>query len=713
MVEGRELKMLINTAKGFKTLLPHLWTMLCEECLAIFEVPMTFVTSLELKQHEAERWSSERSSVISPSQLKTQAAGCHSCQRLWHKINAKYEDHTIDNNDRMQVTYALDVDHFGDRVTISLTFKDQYMWVMLELCRETVEYEVPEYPSSTNTASEETMQFIRNCLNECQGSHSLCSKSIPAGHWYPTRLIEILPSGARLIETAETDVIGPYISLSHCWGKANILTLRQSNMGALKKGIEGSSLPDNFRHAIQVCRRLGVNYIWIDSLCILQDSAPDWQRESATMLQVYRHALCTLAATKAPDPYAGLFTDRNPANIGSGTLEIDNGRLRGRFRAVDHEYFGTEVGDAPLNRRSWVVQERLLSPRVVHFAAEQVFWDCASHTLCETMPWRVEVWPTRTMLDGSTDIGCKQGSPLLLRASAEDENVRVEQALGQWASIVGTYSECGLTFLRDKLIAISGVAEHLGRVIETSYYAGLWRDRIEIQMAWVVNRVHQEGKDGSRRPMRNDIAPTWSWASVTGGITIPQVARYSGKDIRFLASVTEIHLTTEPRGEDAGEGGGGERYVGYLRLRGILNSVIAKQLGNGRQSRSFTLELTDTGLGSLVTSIASWDVLPQELEGNSEDAALYFLPLFEVQHASNAVGTSRRSAEIRGLLLRAIHERGPGLFTRCGHATLSARVRDDTGVFDKAFEEVADPRGKEMLPCEEYDSDLGHLMKIF
>ncbi|KAH7139654.1 heterokaryon incompatibility protein-domain-containing protein, partial [Dactylonectria estremocensis] len=357
----------------------------------------------------------------------------------------------------------------------------------------------------------ETLAFFRGCLSECLAQHSACSLAVFTAQqaWYPTRLIHVQQHKVRLVETSQGDLFGPYATLSHCWGGAEILKLEKQTLSMFKDGIPLPQLPKTFQDAIQVARCLEVSYIWIDSLCIIQDSDEDWQREAGTMADVYRRALCNLAATRAVNSFGGLFTDRNPALLSSNVVDIDNGALQGRFRLIDEEYFVQEIDDAQLNRRAWVAQERMLSPRIIHFASDQVFWDCAHLTACESLPRGTSVWLTssRTQMR----MGCKQGSHFLTASDSLD------QGLGQWARIVNAYSACSLTQIGDKLIAVAGLAEHMRGEMGIEYCAGLWRSRMEIQLAWFVKDV-QPGANA-----RNELAPSWSWVSINGAVDMQQV----------------------------------------------------------------------------------------------------------------------------------------------------------------------------------------------
>jgi hypothetical protein len=179
---------------------------------------------------------------------------------------------------------------------------------------------------------------------------------------------------------------GKYIALSHCWGKLKpnevpLYCTTRENIGDRQVGFSIANLPLTFRDAVKLARCLEVQYLWIDSLCIIQGKDGDWEQESKRMEDVYTSAYCTVAATSAVDSNAG-FLERN---ISSEYVYVQDDSGRPVYVCTDMADFDKEVEEAPLNTRAWVMQERLLSRRTIHFGASQTYWECGKGVYCEDL----------------------------------------------------------------------------------------------------------------------------------------------------------------------------------------------------------------------------------------------------------------------------------------------------------------------------------------
>ncbi|PMD50910.1 HET-domain-containing protein [Hyaloscypha bicolor E] len=304
----------------------------------------------------------------------------------------------------------------------------------------------------------------------------ICAASKPASTWYPTQLIDVglLDADAenrpRLVITSEAsmDGRGPYVSLSHCWGRVKPLTLTTGTLDQFLNGIDLTLVPATFLDAFKLTRAIGFRFIWIDSLCIIQNSLDDWEYEAGTMLRVYQNAYCNIAATHSRNSSQGLFRSRNPKALFVVLYLTKIQDLNGTFELPNNDQWETDIDDAPLNRRPWVVQERQISKRILHFAADQIYWDCYQSHIGEAFSHP----PSSRRLATKKNQG-----PL--------DMLNEEKFSHTWGHTVHQYTSSGLTFPeKDKILAISSMAQYLQEVWSDEYCAGLWRKYIEKQLCW-------------------------------------------------------------------------------------------------------------------------------------------------------------------------------------------------------------------------------------
>ncbi|KAK0709390.1 heterokaryon incompatibility protein-domain-containing protein, partial [Lasiosphaeria miniovina] len=304
-----------------------------------------------------------------------------------------------------------------------------------------------------------------------------------------------------------------YAALSHMWGdvqeSAPPLRAMNYNYADLKDGISLGRLPRNFADAVETCRRLGIEYIWIDSLCIIQDSEEDWKREAATMHMVYKNAFITIAATWATSSHDG-FLARNldviPAvkieyavNTASGESgqaydDVPSGFLV--VTPVHDDGVGLRRGDVDCskwNTRGWVMQERSLSTRTIHFCKNKIYFECRKWLKSEeNEPEQVrpsdpfQLWP---------------------RSLADNDPAKWYEF---WKRAVIGYSRRRLTVPSDKLTAIQSLANEMAAHVPAGSYipeAGTWSGNMERELLWLV-------ESGIARRPATKRAPTWSWASL-------------------------------------------------------------------------------------------------------------------------------------------------------------------------------------------------------
>ncbi|KAI5859289.1 HET-domain-containing protein [Durotheca rogersii] len=452
---------------------------------------------------------------------------------------------------------------------------------MDETCHDMVPHDEDDIinPSlSTSTSDAQTWSLVETWVDRCLTGHESCLQR-DSTLFSPTRLLELRDINGeksfRLVHRGEFDPQERYITLSHCWGPepaSKKLRLLQSTSDMLRKGLPVSTLPKTFRHAFEIVERLKVRHLWIDRLCIVQDSAADWQAEASTMQTIYHHGLINIAALGAQDDQAGCFFDREPALIAPTIINIwsrdDDASFSFRFDD-EMEAWKNDFKGQPLLSRAWVLQERILSTRNLYFGSKQVFWECFESNHCETIPNATLVSKPRTRPAGDLKSDKRGWKPLIDPWTRSSERSETD-----WPAAVQSYSKCDLTFSRDKLVALSGLAKHMGDAMVTdrgpgydNYLAGLWKHMMPRSLLWAPKT--------QGRPVSPYRAPSWSWASLDG-------------DISFLddwcsdwhVDVLEAEIT--PRGQDqTGELAGGTLTLrGYLCMAQGMERCIAES--NGR-----------------------------------------------------------------------------------------------------------------------------------
>ena len=362
--------------------------------------------------------------------------------------------------------------------------------------------------------SKQSLNLVKCWLHDCLEKHRECSELFTEDRPLPTRVIDVggneKEEAPILVETNGHS--GQYITLSHRWAKASeMVKLESTSLEAFKKGLVYESLPKVFRDAILVTRLLGVRYIWIDSICILQDSLEDWKREAARMGFVYSNSILTIAATGADDSNEGCFLPRNAPETQPVMLNypIDSASEVGRiFLTPRRAKFDESVSRGPLSRRGWVLQELILSRRVLHYAREQMYWECQSVSKAE---------------DGGTFKAHSRFKQLL--SSHDPPGFSYTRPLqDRWYRLVEDYKSRLLTKDTDMLPALSGIASEFGKHVQQKYLAGLWNLELANGLLW-------HARDSYLKQPSTYRAPSWSWAALNGPITYNLSSNLSNRKI--------------------------------------------------------------------------------------------------------------------------------------------------------------------------------------
>ncbi|KAH6665936.1 hypothetical protein B0J14DRAFT_660071 [Halenospora varia] len=359
---------------------------------------------------------------------------------------------------------------------------------------------LPRLPSRGTRAH---LDLLRRWLKVCDENHKQCR---PRTGFLPTRIIDVghdtTDASIKLCTTIGAQV-EKYAALSHCWGAQTTWqhhSLSTSNIKALHHKINFGRLPKTFQDAITVTRALGIRYLWIDSLCIIQDSKSDWAAEATLMEDVFSSACCTIAASSAnsSDGFLGSRSTRNFVTIPTAS--------DGPYYICDTiDDFRTDVEEGLLNRRGWVLQERALSPRTIHFTSNQAYWECGEGIRSETL----------SKLRNSK--AAFLGDPQFPKSSLKylkGGRIRLFEILYE------RYSSLAFTYMTDRAVAIIGLEKRLLTTFDTKGGFGaldlylhrslLWKGPDTLRMKRLVYPADQS-------------VPSWSWMAVDGPISYLEV----------------------------------------------------------------------------------------------------------------------------------------------------------------------------------------------
>ncbi|KAF7560931.1 hypothetical protein G7046_g3186 [Stylonectria norvegica] len=549
------------------------------------------------------------------------------------------------------------------------------IWATLDLVPASAQWIVNLQPLSVSDQTDTVWDGIKFWLKECS-EHSECKLQHDPS-WRPTRLLHLdTVAGAlklRLVEGHDIPVGVQYMTLSHCWGDNVPLTLTSDNLQSFMSSIPAGIMPKTYLDACEATQKLDHNYLWIDSLCIIQDDPHDWATEAGRVSNVYGNSFLNIAATAAADATKGLFyspqeRDRDPWLPIWIQRSWGGAKFEGEYLVCEFRDWWKHLDNAPLNRRAWAVPERMLAPRVLHLGLEQVAFECPSMSACERLPYG-----NLSQIIGQLSSPGRNVKRFISSARGDSrKSMEVVDILTQWNEVVRNFSHGRLTVDTDRMVALGGMvdafvlafmrqqkelsdelqqldikdglssepkeqpeqalsSQNSEEAPSTSqlFVAGLWRPMLEMQLAWratsQVQGAQLNGIAPSRTGKRPDsyVSPTWSWCSVMDVLIEPQQA--NTLDLSF-AHVLEVKIQPTPE-LDPVEIESGLRYCcspgSYLRLRCSLLPVA----GFGKSS---IIDFCDHHDRSKTIRLASsknyWDVSFDE-EATQADVVC-IVPLF-------------------------------------------------------------------------------------
>lgn len=401
-----------------------------------------------------------------------------------------------------------------------------------------------------HTGSPAVLERGKNWLTTCMNEHPRCNPSKNL-QYYPPRLVSIDSGIARVIDTSIEQPTTPYTALSYCWGRdPTHMTLTERNNDVLKLGLPFAKFGKAFEEVFVVLPSLGFTLIWVDALCIMQagaDSEKDWQRHLTEMSVIYSNCVVNITIDHAESVADGCFTVRDPMQVkpciidrslwppcDGGVSQLGSDDI---WVIESQTVMADEMSGAAIFQRGWAMQERMLSPRILHFGKTQLHWECTELQACEThpygllermyypSPWSCEFLPS--------------------------------MVLGGWAAAVKQFSSMRLSKPEDKLPAIAGIAKTICETHKQQYVAGFLKASLPAALCWHSGRSHRshEGRNvfsrhedrlvSRHQPYR---APSWSWAAWDGPLFFSHLEL--GEDLCTISHMEcTLKVPTNPYGQ--------------------------------------------------------------------------------------------------------------------------------------------------------------------
>ena len=412
---------------------------------------------------------------------------------------------------------------------------------------------VSNRPIASYPGSNKNIARILSWLSDCQEHHN-CKTILGA---MPMRLIEITGTSEIIsLRLRETEEVGrvPFAALSYCWGGEQPLRCLSSNIVSYRNAIPFEKQPPTIQDAAKVCQGMGLQYLWIDALCIIQDDSNDKSVEIAKMNAIYGSATVTIVAARSSSATEGFLGERLPGpregfivsyccfdgELGSITLV----KLNDGFDPVE-----------PIDERAWALQERLLSSRIIEFGSRQTRWICSETRSSGfslkgfTDGWKRDVNYGGKRLTEALDLDNIRTTKSTIDFYGRPRNSQFKEyvkAMDQWKNICETFTERALTLSSDRALAISGIAQIFAELSGDQYIAGLWKSCFHFGLLWRIEH-HLVSPKNIPQPTIYQ-GPSWSWLSVNEPVKFGEMCRPSEYVAEILSCETRLANEKAPYG---------------------------------------------------------------------------------------------------------------------------------------------------------------------
>ncbi|RGP81863.1 heterokaryon incompatibility [Fusarium longipes] len=409
------------------------------------------------------------------------------------------------------------------------------------------------------------LAWMARCLQNADGQHDICNHRDE--DYLPTRLLDVEQAlrskVVRLVCLSKDEEVfkgTEYASLSHCWGthgaKENPKLLTTNIESRQAEGLDWEDLPKTFQDAFKIASWLGLDWLWIDSMCIIQDSPSDWKAEASVMDKVYMNAKVNISADKGQDSRSGCFAQREDVDI--TPLHFEAIKLDKEWMVTTENSFGWMESGASLSR-AWIHRERQLSRRILHFTDKEMVWECCGiGKACfasETMPFGS---PFTRIFNGETKFQIQIADAIDTKLRRREQKDKLHRL---WNATCQDLSNKSITYASDLPIILSSLAREFHSLFNDDEYAcGLWRSTMAEALTWWI--------PGTKPDYEGYIAPSWSWLSAACPVELYHPGHQQHKraviDILYICRAYESRLDT----------GFGKHAVGtYMGVNGFLRKL--------------------------------------------------------------------------------------------------------------------------------------------
>lgn len=413
--------------------------------------------------------------------------------------------------------------------------------------------------SEKEVATDRTFGLVKGWIQDCDTTHQDCHGfSGPL----PTRVIRLRKGAPPRLYVSQGESL-PYICLSYCWGTKQPVVTTTATLGFHLQELPVDQLPKTIKDALYVTEKLGFEYLWIDALCIVQDSDDDKAAEVSKMHEIYQNSSLTICAARAETCLEGFLGPREMASVDS-TIPF---RLnyKATFQALDAtvllvEQNRTFKGEPmePLHHRAWTMQETILSPRILLFSKYQLFFVCQEQAQQDggIDDWNAyaeasrfhRLWGPRDSSKAPTKRAISDFELYFRPLASQDTNNLEEPSLQTtWERIMQDYSRRGISVPSDKLPALSSLATIFSQRTNLDYVAGMWKQWFPGALLWRLQKTVSISRPKEWR------APTWSWLSVDGLVIHCESLSQLSSSAGSIAEILECHVTPKMLSAPFGE----------------------------------------------------------------------------------------------------------------------------------------------------------------